>query len=124
DNLEAEPLLQETLKLWEKVDEAMSGYDPRSALEAIWAVITMANQFVEEKKPWVLAKDAARQKELALTLAVLGECMAHLAAVLLPFLPETARKILSRMKLPTQTVLASREDYVRRMAVPGTDIER
>jgi methionyl-tRNA synthetase len=42
--------------LWEDVSKAILAYDPREAVAKIWAVITRANQFVEEKKPWALAK--------------------------------------------------------------------
>src|SRR5690606_18277342 len=68
EGIEKEPLLAQTFELWEKVNSAMTQLDPRSALEEIWTVITAANQFVEEKKPWVLAKDPARKDELATAL--------------------------------------------------------
>ncbi len=91
----------EALSLWDRVDEAMKKNDPRSSLEATWKVIRLANQFIEEKKPWVLAKDPARKKELASAMVILAESIAHIAVILLPFLPQTAAQILKRLNLST-----------------------
>ncbi|MSR76755.1 MAG: methionine--tRNA ligase [Candidatus Omnitrophica bacterium] len=91
------PLYQNSLGLWDLVCEAMKQWDPRQALSAIFAVVKQANQFVEENKPWVLAKSPASRDELAQVLAVLAEAVAHVAVVLLPFLPDTAGKISERL---------------------------
>ncbi|MBI3313502.1 MAG: methionine--tRNA ligase [Candidatus Omnitrophica bacterium] len=121
---EKEPLLQETFKLWEKVTPAMQGYNPREALDVIWNVVTRANQFVEEKKPWVLAKDPAKKSELTQALAVLGETVAHLAVLFLPFMPETAGKILERLHLAKQWVVKSSRDYGQLFLKPGVKVDR
>ncbi|MCA1670565.1 MAG: methionine--tRNA ligase, partial [Thermomicrobia bacterium] len=39
-----------------RVSEAMEGYDPQRALNAIWELVTRTNKYVEETKPWELAK--------------------------------------------------------------------
>jgi len=121
---ETDPLLLMTFALWNKVEEALKSYDPRAALDAIWKVITAANQFVEEKKPWVLAKDPARAEELARALRALTECLAHLAVILTPFLPDTARKILDRLKLSTQPLIRTTAEFSVLMVTPGTSVER
>ena len=102
----AGPLVSEALGLWDKVNASMQAYDPRTALAAIWAVITMANQFVEENKPWVLAKDPATKGELASVMLSLAESIAHVAVILQPFLPETARQILDRYPFQQKTFTA------------------
>lgn len=119
-----ELLTRRTLELWGKVNQAMLRHDPQAALDAVWEVITAANQYVEEKKPWVLAKDAGRKAELARTMAALADCLAHLAAVLLPFLPDTARKILNRMNLSSRTVFPDAGSFAAVLAVSGTLLER
>lgn len=124
EGMHQEPLYARTLELWDKVQEGMLKYDPQTSLDAVWAVITAANQFVEEKKPWTLAKDPARKPELARTMAVLADCLAHLAAVLLPFLPDTSRKILSRMNLSPQALYPDAKSFSAVLAVPGTMLEK
>jgi len=120
----ADPLLKRTFSLREEIHRDMLDYDPRSALESIWKVITGANQYVEEHKPWVLAKDPARKDELALVLRVLGECLAHLAVILSPFLPDTARKILTRFKLPAVLTVKTASDFEKTFVEAGTAVER
>lgn len=124
EGMQNEPLYIRTLELWDKVHGAMTKYDPQAALDEVWAVVTAANQYVEEKKPWVLAKDPAKKPELARTMAVLAECLAHVAAILLPFLPDTSRKILNRMKISPQTLFPDAKSFAAVLAAPGTMLER
>ncbi|MDP3919689.1 MAG: methionine--tRNA ligase [Candidatus Omnitrophota bacterium] len=123
DTLESEGLIRETYALWEKVREPMMAYDPRSALEAIWAVITSANQYVEENKPWVLAKDPKSKERLALVLATLTECVAHVAVLLVPFLPKTAQSMLAGLKLSSDGVMNA-DKFSRPLLRKGTQVER
>lgn len=118
------PLMQNTLKLWEGVCHSMLAYDPREALSKIWTVITSANQFVEETKPWVLAKDASKKQELADALYILAECVAHLAVFLQAFLPETSGKILSRLKVVSCQKVHAQKDFEKPLLVVGTSIEK
>ena len=102
----------------------MHNYDPRQALADIWETVTCANQFVEEHKPWVLAKDPSRKTDLARVLVLLAECVAHLAVLLLAFLPEAAEKILARLKLPLEWRMEKQELFQRPFLSPGTPVER
>lgn len=80
-----------------KVSKAMDDYDPRQALDLIFEVFKRCNLFVEEQKPWSLAKDPAKAGELAKAMFILTEAVAHACAVLLPFLPDKAGKVLDRL---------------------------
>ena len=117
-------VLGESLNLWDKVHHAMLAYDPRQALSAIWNVVTLANQFVEEQKPWVLAKDPGKKAELASTLITLAESCAHLAAVLTPFLPRTASEILRRLQLPAELTLDDAAQFRKPLTRAGTPVEK
>lgn len=125
---EGSPLLTEALGLWDKVTKSMQIYDPRAALASIWAVITLANRFVEEKQPWAVAKDSARKKELVSILIVLAESIAHIAGALLPFLPDTASEILKRLGISKQSVIKDFRRPVVQSGVlvvkPGTLVEK
>ncbi len=118
------PLMKNTLKLWDEVSGDMKSYDAREALGRLWAVITKANQFVEEKKPWVLAKDPAKKPELADTLYVLAECVAHIAVLLQAFMPMTAEKMLGRLRVTGASSIQSGSDFLKPLVAAGTAIEK
>ena len=118
-------LLAKATDLWEEVPKALRDHDPREALAKIWAVITLANQFVEGRKPWVLAKDPAKKQELADALYVLAESVARIAILLQPFMPVTAKKILERLKVVSyENIHTDKDFFTQRLAVPGTVIEK
>lgn len=64
------------------------------ALEAIWDQVRGLNQYIDEEKPWEIAKtgDADHLREV---LAYQAGCLLEIADLLTPFLPETAEKIKS-----------------------------
>jgi len=65
------------------------------ALEAVWALISACNKYVEEAKPWNLKKEG-RTKEIEVFLAVLVVSLRAVARELAPFMPGTAAKILDQ----------------------------
>ena len=75
---------------------ALSAYLPDRALEEVWGTVRWLNQYVEEKKPWVLAKEG-KSVELAESLYTLLEGLRLVGVWLLPFLPKTALAILERL---------------------------
>jgi methionyl-tRNA synthetase len=83
-------------------DAAMGDYDPQTALEAVWRLVTRANQYVEQSAPWTLAKaakggDAAADGRLDAVLYTLAESLRLLAVYLAPFLPGTAAGMLTQL---------------------------
>ncbi len=117
-----EPLLQRSVKLWDLVRDSMLKYDPRNALSEIWSAVTLANQYVEEKKPWVLAKNPNEKEELRKVLVVLGESLARMAYLLLVFLPTTASNILNRLKLDRS--IEAKGYLTAQLIKSGTVVER
>ncbi len=110
--------------LWDETSKAVLAHDPREALARIWAVITRANQFVEETKPWALAKDPSRIDELADVLFNLADSVAHVAVLLQAFMPETAKVILERLKIgPIEQIRGDKEFYGS-LVTAGTVIEK
>jgi len=71
----------------------------QSALEAIWGLITRANQYVDHTAPFKLAKDPAQAKRLDEVLYNLTEVCRILAVLLWPFIPGTAAKIFAQLGL-------------------------
>ena len=58
-----------------------------------------ANQYVDARAPWALAKDPAQSAELDMTLAALARCVATIATLLFPFMPVKMQEQLSRLGL-------------------------
>ncbi len=116
--------ISEKTREWQKALEV--GFDPRLALNAIWDLVTVANKKVEEKKPWILAKDKEKQDELKQTLYTLVEFLGHIASLLQPFLPDTSKKILHRLKLSDEIKIERLGDKesVKQLVRPKVQIER
>jgi methionyl-tRNA synthetase len=82
----------ENEKMWERYIAAVDMFDLKKALEAAVEYSAVANKFVDDTKPWVLAKD--NRQELARVIYVLLEMIRNLTLMLLPVIPVTAEKIL------------------------------
>ncbi len=72
--------------------EAMEVYRFDKALWEVWELIRGLNGYLEEEKPWVLAKTDTEQLRAVLSHAVAD--LTLIATLLLPFLPVTSEKIL------------------------------
>lgn len=69
------------------------------ALVAIWTLVNRANLYVEQTKPFSLAKDPAQAARLDEVLYNLAESCRILAVLLWPFIPGTAVKIFQQLGL-------------------------
>lgn len=82
-----------------KMKKAMDeDYDTRGAISAVWELVESANKFIEEEKPWVLAKDEAKAEDLQKVMYTLMESIRFVGVLLLPFLPETSAKMMGLLK--------------------------
>lgn len=73
------------------IREAMDEYRLDKALQEIWLNVKGVNQYLEEEKPWKLAKTDPNQLLVVLQQAV-GDLL-HIANLIMPFMPATGRKI-------------------------------
>ena len=63
------------------------------ALAAIWAAISFGDRYVNEHKVWVIADAVERRQKLWNLVTLLD----NVAAILLPFMPETSRNITAAL---------------------------
>jgi methionyl-tRNA synthetase len=63
------------------------------ALDDVWEQVRGLNQYIEETKPWEIAK-TADEAHLREVLAYLASTLLEIAGLLVPFMPQTAAKIL------------------------------
>ncbi|MDD5155584.1 MAG: methionine--tRNA ligase [Candidatus Omnitrophica bacterium] len=83
--------------LHQAVDASLSGEcDFSLPLEKIWGLINMANKYVEETKPWNLAKEN-KTEELKAFIRLLVEVIRESSKELSAFMPRTAESIKAQL---------------------------
>jgi len=65
----------------------MDRFQVREGADAVWSLVTEANQYIVRTAPWTLAKEG-KETELDRALASLARCLYRLAVLAAPFLPE------------------------------------
>lgn len=75
-----------------KYEEALADCKFDRALDEVWEQVRGLNQYIEEQKPWQIAKDD-NDGHLQEVLAYQVGCLLQIANMLEPFMPETAVKI-------------------------------
>jgi methionyl-tRNA synthetase len=83
-----------------EVVELIDAAEITDALERIWQRVRRANQYVEERAPWQLAKDPKSHGELHRVLASLSEALRVLSVLLSPYIPEGSAKTLNALGSP------------------------
>ena len=92
DSLADEVLYQQFIDASDSIADAYENRRYSKAMREIMALADLANQYVDEKQPWVLAKDEDRQQEVQ-DICSLGLNMFRAIMVFLkPVLPKLAKK--------------------------------
>jgi len=81
----------------ERVRALLDGARISQALDEVWGLVRRLNRYVEETRPWDLAKDGAAAGPLDTALYSLAEGLRVVTLLLLPFLPDTAEKLLAAL---------------------------
>lgn len=76
----------ETVK---KVEDYMEQMLSSRALDEIWNLVRRTNKYIDETRPWVLAKEEGKTKELANVLYHLAENLRMISVMIEPFMPHT-----------------------------------
>jgi len=71
---------------------ASADFNFSASLESVWELIAMANKYVEETKPWNLAKED-KIDELKSFISLLVAVIRKVADEITPFMPKTAASI-------------------------------
>lgn len=95
-----EALIAHAMEAVGAFDEGMSAMKISSAIKAVWAFIGMANKYIDETAPWILAKDANRKQELANVMYNLVEALRIISGMIMPYMPSTAEKLWQQLNLP------------------------
>ncbi len=71
-----------------------------NSIKSVWAFISRANKYIDEKAPWVLAKSPEKKQELANTMYNLAESLRFISVLISPYMPVTAERIWNQLALP------------------------
>ncbi len=82
-----------------KVEAQMDKFAFNMALEEIWILVRRANKYIDEKAPWVLAKDEAKKAELDTVMHNLAEAIRIISVLIYPFMHTTSKEIRKQMGL-------------------------
>lgn len=87
-----------------RVAKAMNRLRVADAMTEIFNLFKRCNKYIDETMPWALAKDESRTDRLATVLYNLAESILIGAALLEPFMPETAQKITAQFQAPKRGI--------------------
>ena len=71
-------------------------YQIQNALAAANGLVTFCNQFIDDKKPWFLAKESSKRERLEAILHGLAESLRIIAILISPVLPKPAHGIFDQ----------------------------
>lgn len=92
----AKKLREKAIGLADEMERSVPNFDFVNALTKIWEVINIANKYIEDSKPWNLAKEK-KTEELSNMLRALLEALRMVAYSIRPFMPETSERMLLQL---------------------------
>ena len=84
----------------------VENFDLDKILENIWSIVREDNKYIEDTKPWELAKN--NEDEFKNVMYKLSNDLNRIAQMLVPFLPETAEKIKKALETKERVILFER----------------
>ena len=92
-------LVRVALDVAPTVEKYMDAFSFNYALEAIWTLVRRANKYIDEKTPWILAKDPERKAELDECMHNLAESLRIISIMIVPFMHTTSDKMRAQIGL-------------------------
>jgi len=80
-----------------RFSELLDRAELTQALEEAWKLVRRLNRFVEETRPWELARDEADPERLDEVLYNLCEGLRVTTLLLVPYLPQTSERLLTAL---------------------------
>ncbi len=100
DEAMSNPLLTEIASASEKIAQLYEAREYAKALRTIMELADQVNAFVDENKPWEIAKDPEREAELQKVCSVTLEAFRLLTLYLKPVLPTVAAGVEDFLSIP------------------------
>lgn len=106
---EDNPLASIAKDLYRTYDEAFTNVDFSAAAGAVQKLASRVNLYVEDSKPWDLAKSEETADELATVIYNALEAIRIIALFMAPFMPNTSAEVFKRMSLGDITTITDIE---------------
>jgi methionyl-tRNA synthetase len=100
DEAMSNPLLKEIASSSEKIAELYEGREYAKALRTVMELADKVNGFVDENKPWEIAKDPEREADLQRVCSVTLDAFRMLSLYLKPVIPQVAAGVEEFFCLP------------------------
>ena len=91
-----EELQDKAMAIAGELEKTIPNFDFVGALAKIWETINVANKFIEDSKPWTLAKEN-KTEELAAVIYTLLEVLRITSISIYPFMPSTAKNVWAQL---------------------------
>ena len=83
----------------EKVEQLMDKYELSNAIPEIWSLISRTNKYIDETRPWELAKNEETEK-LQSSMYHLIENIRKIGILVMPIMEETANNLFKQIGIP------------------------
>ena len=80
----------------------MDRFEINTAIEHLMHYVSFANKYIEESKPWALAKDETKKEELLSVMVHLANAIYQTCVFFKPILIEKAQMILDMLQVPEE----------------------
>lgn len=118
DNLMQPDLYDTFIVTGETIAEAYEQRDYSRAMREIMALADRANQFIDEQKPWVLAKESGQEAKIQAICSLGLNLFRVLIGYLKPVLPNVAQEAEAFLQTPPTDWNALREPLVNHLIAP------
>ena len=92
-------LRQVALETKQRTETTLENWEIGAALSTIWNFVKRANQYIEQREPWKLARQNEKAPELNTVLYYGAEAVRLLAVYLAPFIPSSSNRIYNQLGL-------------------------
>jgi methionyl-tRNA synthetase len=77
--------------------EQMQTMQFSEALKQLWSILSAANRYIDDTKPWQLAKEESKKDELGTVLYNVIECLRIVAIGIFPVMPTLANQLRTKL---------------------------
>ena len=122
---EMEIRLRKTINgLFASAERHVTNLEFNRALEAVWELVQLGNQYIDKSAPWTLAKKTEDKARLDTVLYHGAETLRILSLALYPFMPQTAQEMVRQLGLTADLSNPNADELNWGYLKPGTRIAK
>ena len=122
---ELEIQLRKTINgLFASAERHITNLEFNRALEVIWELVQLGNQYIDKSAPWTLAKKTEDKARLDTVLYHGSETLRILSLALYPFMPQTAQEMVRQLGLTSDLSNPNPDELNWGYLKPGTKITK